>query len=129
MKKLTFAVLGMGNRGTAYAGKQLKFPEEMEVVAMADNRRIRLDAANKYLNLPEDRLFVPYENMIYIGDGMTDIPCMKMVKERGGKSIALYARNEYGPEEFSFNPFPTRDYESYKSLLLRAAGCLSMGLC
>ena len=57
MKKLTFAVLGMGNRGTAYAGKQLKFPEEMEVVAMADNRRVRLDAANKYLHLPEDRLF------------------------------------------------------------------------
>jgi hypothetical protein len=28
--------------------------------------------------------------MIYIGDGMTDIPCMKMVKEKGGKSIALY---------------------------------------
>lgn len=57
MKKLTFAVLGMGNRGTAYAGKQLKFPEEMEVVAMADSRRVRLDAANKYLHLPEDRLF------------------------------------------------------------------------
>ena len=37
------------------------------------------------------------------------------------KSIALYARNEYGPERFSFNPFPTRDYDSYKSLLLRAA--------
>lgn len=35
MKKVTFAILGMGNRGTAYAAKQLKFPEEMEVVAMA----------------------------------------------------------------------------------------------
>ena len=29
--------------------------------------------------------------MIYLGDGMTDIPCMKMLKDRGGKSIALYA--------------------------------------
>ena len=57
MKKVTFAILGMGNRGTAYAAKQLKFPEEMEVVAMADNRRCRLDSANKYLHLPEDRLF------------------------------------------------------------------------
>ena len=57
MKKLTFAIMGMGNRGTAYAGKQLKYPDEMEVVAMADTRRIRLDAANKYLHLPEDRLF------------------------------------------------------------------------
>jgi hypothetical protein len=35
---------------------------------------------------------IAYRNMIYIGDGMTDIPCMKMVKEKGGKSIALYPR-------------------------------------
>ena len=33
---------------------------------------------------------ISYQNMIYLGDGMTDIPCMKMVKERGGKSIAVY---------------------------------------
>jgi len=57
MKKITFAILGMGNRGTAYAAKQLKYPEEMEVVAMADKRRIRLDAANKYLHLPENCLY------------------------------------------------------------------------
>lgn len=57
MKKVTFAILGMGNRGTAYAGKQLKYPDEMEVVAMADTRPVRLEAANKYLHLPEDRLF------------------------------------------------------------------------
>jgi len=37
------------------------------------------------------------------------------------KSIALYARKSWGPEKFSFNPFPTRDYTEYKSLLLRAA--------
>lgn len=33
---------------------------------------------------------IPYRNMIYIGDGLTDIPCMKLLKEKGGKSIALY---------------------------------------
>lgn len=37
------------------------------------------------------------------------------------KSIALYARNEYGADTFAFNPFPTRDYAGYHSLLLRAA--------
>ena len=37
------------------------------------------------------------------------------------KSIALYARKAWGAESFDFNPFPTRDYEGYKSLLLRAA--------
>ena len=37
------------------------------------------------------------------------------------KSIALYARKAWGSDRFAFNPFPTRDYEGYKSLLLRAA--------
>ena len=57
MKKITFAILGMGNRGHAYASKQRKYPEEMQVVAIADTRRERLDSANKYLNIPQERIF------------------------------------------------------------------------
>ncbi|MBE6693517.1 MAG: haloacid dehalogenase-like hydrolase [Ruminococcaceae bacterium] len=52
------------------------------------------DVTNDYdLNREQDESLrhINYRNMIYIGDGMTDIPCMKMIKERGGKSIALYA--------------------------------------
>jgi 2-hydroxy-3-keto-5-methylthiopentenyl-1-phosphate phosphatase len=33
---------------------------------------------------------IQYRNMIYIGDGLTDIPCMQLLKDKGGKSIALY---------------------------------------
>ena len=42
-------------------------------------------------------------------------------RQNAQKSIALYARKSYGAEAFAFNPFPTRDYTEYKSVLLRAA--------
>ncbi|MBR0227960.1 MAG: CotH kinase family protein [Clostridia bacterium] len=42
-------------------------------------------------------------------------------RQNAQKSIAIYARRAYGPERFFFNPFPHRDYDSYKSLLLRSA--------
>ena len=56
-----------------------------------------LDVTDDYnLNRLQDESLrrIAYRNMIYIGDGMTDIPCMKMVKEKGGKSIALYPRGK-----------------------------------
>jgi hypothetical protein len=37
---------------------------------------------------------IPYRNIIYIGDGLTDVPSMLLVKENGGKSIAVYPKGE-----------------------------------
>lgn len=33
---------------------------------------------------------VPFENMVYIGDGNTDIPCMSMLNKAGGHTLAVY---------------------------------------
>jgi 2-hydroxy-3-keto-5-methylthiopentenyl-1-phosphate phosphatase len=43
---------------------------------------------NSYM--PMHSRSVPYSNMIYIGDGLTDVPCMKLIRDRGGESIALF---------------------------------------
>ena len=37
---------------------------------------------------------VAYQNMLYFGDGITDIPCMTFVKKQGGVSIALYPKGK-----------------------------------
>jgi len=43
---------------------------------------------NSYM-AEEDRP-VPLNNMVYFGDGLTDVPSMKLVKSSGGHSIAVY---------------------------------------
>ncbi len=61
-----------------------------------------LDVANDVdLNrsMPNDSKRVPFCNMIYIGDGLSDVPCMKMMKAYGGYSIAVYQKKDSKVEE------------------------------
>jgi phosphoserine phosphatase len=50
------------------------------------------EAVNRWM--PEHERPVPFERMIFIGDGATDIPTMKMMTQRGGHSIAVYPPSE-----------------------------------
>lgn len=45
-------------------------------------------AVNEFM--PDEERPIPFRRMIYFGDGMTDIPSMKLTKERGGNAIAVY---------------------------------------
>ena len=48
--------------------------------------------------VPKKERPVPFENIIFIGDGSTDIPCFRLVKEQGGLSIAVYKPNAKGAQ-------------------------------
>ena len=57
---------------------------------------------DKTLNdsMPDDSKRVPFTNMIYVGDGLSDVPCMKMMRSYGGQAIAVYqAGNRPGVED------------------------------
>ena len=41
-------------------------------------------------SMPDDSKRMPFTNMIYLGDGLSDVPCMKMMRAYGGQAIAVY---------------------------------------
>lgn len=41
-------------------------------------------------SMPEDKLYIPYQNIVYIGDSATDIPCMRLVTSKGGYAIGVF---------------------------------------
>ena len=48
------------------------------------------DRDDASVNAVTKELKIPYENIVYCGDGMTDIACMTLVKKNRGTSIAIY---------------------------------------
>ena len=40
--------------------------------------------------IEKDKREIPFENMVFIGDGETDIPAMKVLRSHGGHSVAVY---------------------------------------
>ena len=57
---------------------------------------------DKTLNdsMPDDSKRIPFTNMIYVGDGRSDVPCMKMMRAYGGQAVAVYQdSNRAGVED------------------------------
>ena len=80
------------------------------------------EGVNKFVE-HEERPY-PFQNIIYIGDGITDIPCMKLVRQNGGYSIGVYDRRKEKVQEmrydervdFYFKANYSTDKELYKTV-------------
>jgi len=40
--------------------------------------------------VPEDRLRIPFDQMIFVGDGYTDIPCFSLIRRAGGYAFGVW---------------------------------------
>lgn len=68
---------------------QFLFRINKGVLNVYDNATI-----NKFI--PKEDRAVPFEHMVFIGDGDTDIPCFRLVKEQRGHAIAVYKPSTRG---------------------------------
>jgi hypothetical protein len=77
---------------------------------------------NKYV--PKEQRPVPFEHMVFVGDGETDIPCMRLVKDQGGHSIAVYNPGKHGAKKHAeqlihdgrATLFTTADYQAGRAI-------------
>lgn len=56
------------------------------------NKQVLDESNNADLNayIEFSRRPIPFSRMIYVADGITDVPCMRLVKEYGGRAIVVY---------------------------------------
>ncbi|MGA9795983.1 MAG: HAD family hydrolase [Rhizomicrobium sp.] len=84
----------------AYKGNEHE-PESVPVFCMDETMKTRSlfeIAKGSFLHkdqgvnrkVPEDKYWAPFRNVIYIGDGPTDVPALSLVRKNGGTGIAVY---------------------------------------
>lgn len=74
------------------AKTQFMFKINKGIFSSRDSKKVNESTA-------EDSKRVPFSQMIYFGDGETDVPCMKIVNMFGGNSIAVFNPQKEGKKE------------------------------
>ena len=64
MKPITAIILGAGNRGSTYASYAKAYPDQLQIVAIAEPRPDRLDLLADQLGVPQENRFTCWEDLL-----------------------------------------------------------------
>ncbi len=80
-----------GEDGTpVWPARVVNYSTKVQYISKINKGLGKLDdkLVNEYM--ADNKRRIPFPRIVYFGDGMTDIPTMKLVKSRGGNAIAVY---------------------------------------
>ena len=55
---------------------------------------VRGNPPDPYIDVPEEDLHVPLSQIVFVGDGASDMPAFALMQERGGVAIGVYSADE-----------------------------------
>ena len=67
---------------------------------------------------------VPFQHMIYVGDGLTEIPCFPLVRKEGGRTFGVFSRNKKSAKQAFLELLQERRVDSLHSPDYREAADL-----
>jgi len=106
--------------------KNIAFPKETVGHTIKTQKLYQIaKGLNKDVNDKIEEYYIPFENMIYLGDGQTDIPAFSLLNSMGGKSIAVYReiKDKNGKIDFERTQL---NYEKIHSFTLKTNRVLNL---
>lgn len=94
MKDIFACSFAYDNDGSAlWPSRVVNYTTKTQYLYKINKGLAKTDDIGVNKSMPESEKPIPFNRMIFFGDGATDVPSMKTVKQNGGHSIAVYKPN------------------------------------